>query len=373
MNLPKQPLPSSSSPSAPSAPSGVKGPAAARPGAALGVGAGLDTARAGQAADALAQALLTPPPAGIGARAWPLSAVVCAMVAAGMALAAAVAWGASQAFGAAPWAAPLAALLGVAAAALPLAALAARLKAAAANAAPAGVLAEPASVQASAQALTSALAASLPGSASVVPGSQAAVTAAVQVSMAAEGVPRALFMELAAREWARARRYGTGAALLVVDVDRFTRLAQNRGAAATEAVMATLLRLTAPTLRGADLLTRLSDSEMGVFLAHADPTGALDVAERIRERSEQMDVLVGAAVAATGSAAEAPLRVTVSVGVAQLRPAHMNLQALVEDALEATVAARQAGGNCVRAAPVGANALRLPGAWRDDGKRTQPK
>jgi diguanylate cyclase len=191
--------------------------------------------------------------------------------------------------------------------------------------------------------------------------------------MAAGGVPRELFMELSAREWARARRYGTGAALLVVDIDRYTRLAQNRGVESTEAVMATLLRLTAPTLRGADLLTRLSDSEMGVFLAHADPTGALDVAERIRERSEQMDVVVAGVDSLKAAGTDAPLRVTVSVGVAQLRPAHMNLQALVEDALEATVAARQAGGNCVRAAPVGANALRLPGAWRDDGKRTQPK
>ena len=31
---------------------------------------------------------------------------------------------------------------------------------------------------------------------------------------------------------------------------------------------------------------------------------------------------------------------------------HLHLQALIDDALEAVVAARTAGGNCVRAAPV---------------------
>jgi PleD family two-component response regulator len=60
------------------------------------------------------------------------------------------------------------------------------------------------------------------------------------------------------------------------------------------------------------------------------------------------------------------LRVTVSVGVAQLRPAHLNLQALMDDAQDAVLAARQAGGNCVRAAPVDLSRLRQAGSWRDD-------
>jgi diguanylate cyclase (GGDEF)-like protein len=174
------------------------------------------------------------------------------------------------------------------------------------------------------------------------------------------GTTRELFMELSGREWSRSRRYGSGAALLLVDVDRFARLAESRGGAATDAVLAEMLRQTAPTLRGADLLTRFSDSQMAVFLAHADPTGALDVAERIRERTEQMEVPFHE------EAAPRRLRVTVSVGVAQLRPAHLNLQALIDDAQDAVLAARQAGGNCVRAAPVDLSRLRQSGSWRDD-------
>jgi diguanylate cyclase (GGDEF)-like protein len=176
------------------------------------------------------------------------------------------------------------------------------------------------------------------------------------------GMPRALFMDLAAREWARARRYGTGAALLLVDVDRYARLCEARGATAGDAVLAELLRSTAPTLRTADVLTRFSDTQMAVFLAHADATGALDVAERIRERTEQLEV----------PWQPQRLRVTVSVGVAHLRPAHLTLQALVDDAEDAVAAARQAGGNCVRAAPVESARLRTLSSWRDD-RRAKPK
>lgn len=227
----------------------------------------------------------------------------------------------------APWAALWGAVLGVAAAALPMAALALKL------------------------------------------GQPGQPSAELPTEMAVAGVgavtPRALFLEWAEREWARSRRYGTGAALLLVDVDRFLRLCDSRGGAAADAVLADLLRNTAATLRGADVLTRYADGQMAIFLAHADATGALDVAERIRQRAERLDASVG----------EQPLRITVSVGVAHLRPAHPNLISLIDDAQEALAVARQAGGNCVRAAPVEARLKRLPGPGRDDRRkpRQQPR
>ncbi len=129
-----------------------------------------------------------------------------------------------------------------------------------------------------------------------------------------------------------------------------------------------MLRQTAPTLRGADVLTMYTESEIAVFLAPADATGALDVAERIRERTEQLEVQLNGADPVTAPR----LRVTVSVGVAHLRPAHLNLQALLDDAEDAVAAARQSGGNCVRAAPVDAAYSRPPDNWRD-GHRAEPK
>lgn len=177
--------------------------------------------------------------------------------------------------------------------------------------------------------------------------------------------PRALFFQLAEREWARARRYNCGVALLLVDIDRYLRLCEARGAEAGVAVLAELLRSTAGTLRGADALTRLADGQMAIFLAQADATGALDVAERIRERAERMDL----------HWAEQQLCITVSVGVAYLRPVHPHLQSLIEDAKDALAAARQAGGNCVRTAPHEPGRVRQAGAWRDERRtpRRQPR
>ena len=184
---------------------------------------------------------------------------------------------------------------------------------------------------------------------------------------AATGLARPLFMDLAHREWARARRYGSGAALVLIDVDRHARLCEARGAHAGDAVLAELLRLTAPTLRPADILTRYSQTQMAVLLAQADATGALDVAERIRERAEQLQVPLDSAHAPTQR-----LRITVSAGVAHLRPAHLSLQALVDDAEDAVAAARQAGGNCVRAAPLDAARSRSGDAGRTE-RRAQRK
>jgi diguanylate cyclase (GGDEF)-like protein len=254
-----------------------------------------------------------------------LLALAAALLAAGSSVVLASGLGAT-----APWAALWGAVLGVAAAALPMAVLALKLGRPAGSRGPAAN----------------------PDSGFAAMGEGAVM-------------PRAQFFQWAEREWARSRRYGSGAALLLVDVDRFGRLCDARGTAAGEAVLGALLLNTAVTLRAADMLTRCSEGQMGVFLAPADATGALDVAERIRQRAAGLDPGFGGQ----------PLRITVSVGVAYLRPAHLNLQSLVEDAQDALTAARQAGGNCVRAAPVEPLLKRLPGPGRDDRRkpRQQPR
>ena len=176
---------------------------------------------------------------------------------------------------------------------------------------------------------------------------------------------RDAFLELAEREWARSRRYGSGAALLVVEVDRWSRLAEQQGRVGADAVLREIVHDTGPTLRGADALAVFGEGQLGVFLAHADATGALDVAERIRERTELLEV----------PHQGRSLRGTVSVGVAHLRPAHLHLQALVEDALDAVGAARAAGGNCVRAAPVERGhieGLDLPPPTESDRRARKP-
>jgi diguanylate cyclase (GGDEF)-like protein len=154
---------------------------------------------------------------------------------------------------------------------------------------------------------------------------------------------RDMFLQQAEREWSRARRYGIGAAMVLVDLDHLDTLRQAVGPVATEALMDELRRRIAPALRGADTLARFGGGQIAIFLVHADATGALDVAERIREQIEQLEV---------AQHGQRKLRITVSLGVAHMRPSHTTLAALLTDAQEALWAARQVGGNCVRAAPV---------------------
>jgi diguanylate cyclase len=149
------------------------------------------------------------------------------------------------------------------------------------------------------------------------------------------------FLVLADREWSRCRRYGMGAALLMIDVDLFKRVNDEHGHLAGDLMLREITRAATETLRQPDLLGRFGGEEFIVFLPHADPLGAIDAAERIRDRVAQLSLeWRGQAV-----------RATVSIGVAALDPSHDSLGALIQDADQALYAAKDAGRNCVRTVP----------------------
>jgi diguanylate cyclase (GGDEF)-like protein len=150
------------------------------------------------------------------------------------------------------------------------------------------------------------------------------------------------FMEIAEREWARCRRYDTPAALLLVDADHFRRINDRHGHLGGDALLREITRLTAESLRQPDVLARFGGEELIVFLPHADPLGALDVAERIRERISLLKMPWQGV----------DVQTTVSIGVAALGAGHASLDALIHDADLALHAAKEAGRNCVRAAPI---------------------
>jgi diguanylate cyclase len=149
------------------------------------------------------------------------------------------------------------------------------------------------------------------------------------------------FLVLADREWARCRRYDMGAALLMIDVDLFKRVNDEHGHLAGDLILREIARAIGETLRQPDLLGRFGGEEFVVFLPHADPLGALDVAERVRDRVAQLTLEWRGQV----------VRATVSVGVAALDLSHDSLGALIHDADQALYAAKDAGRNCVRTVP----------------------
>jgi diguanylate cyclase (GGDEF)-like protein len=153
---------------------------------------------------------------------------------------------------------------------------------------------------------------------------------------------RRQFLRLTEREWARCRRYGDDGALLLIDADHLRKINDSMGQRCGDAILLEVTRRVNATLRQSDLLARFGGAELAVFLPHTDPLGALDAAERIRQQ-----------------VASAPFRweqahvvATVSVGVAHVHMGQVSLDGLIQDAESALQAAKEAGRNCVRAAPI---------------------
>jgi len=153
---------------------------------------------------------------------------------------------------------------------------------------------------------------------------------------------RRYFFEIAEREWQRCKRYGEETALLLIDADNFKSINDLHGHLCGDKLLVAIARAVRATLRTTDLMARFGGEELVILLPHTDPLGALDVAERIRER------VAGGRLDWHGE----KVGITVSVGVASYGGDDRTLDALVHDADLALYAAKKAGRNCVRAAPI---------------------
>ena len=170
------------------------------------------------------------------------------------------------------------------------------------------------------------------------------------------------FVAAADREWSRIRRHGEDAALLMIDIDQFKGINERFGQACGDALLVETTRQVSATLRQYDLLARFSGGVLVVYLPHTDPIGALDVAERIRERVAQIRLAWN----------NSSVRATVSVGVAGIGAAHQSLDEVIADTGNALRDAKAAGRNCVRAAPIPPRRQPGPGQSIGAGRPTGP-
>ncbi len=142
------------------------------------------------------------------------------------------------------------------------------------------------------------------------------------------------------REWSRAQRYETAGALLMLDLDHFKTINDRFGHLCGDALLRGVAEALQQTLRHPDVLARFGGEEFIAFLPQTDALGAVDVAERMRRRIEEL------ALNWEGQA----VSVTMNAGVAAMRPEHATLDHLIHDADAAMYQAKAAGRNCVRAA-----------------------
>jgi diguanylate cyclase (GGDEF)-like protein/PAS domain S-box-containing protein len=149
------------------------------------------------------------------------------------------------------------------------------------------------------------------------------------------GLPnRRVFEELLERVVARAAR-GTGATLLLADLDGFKALNDQLGHPAGDEGLRRVGGALAAIVRPGDLVARLGGDEFGVLLlGEGRVEGALPVAERLRSAVESLAFGV----------AERPLRLGLSVGVATI-DGRLDSREVVARADAALYAAKAGGGN----------------------------
>lgn len=147
---------------------------------------------------------------------------------------------------------------------------------------------------------------------------------------------RRAFASEATAVWRNAVHKQQPLSMIVLDLDHFKRLNDERGHAAGDAALVAVARILEQGCRETDLVARWGGEE---FVALMPDTG-LAQARAIGLR------LLEAIRAAGVTHEEAPLALSASVGVAE-RGAHANLEALIRDADRWMYRAKEAGRGCV--------------------------
>jgi diguanylate cyclase (GGDEF)-like protein len=141
------------------------------------------------------------------------------------------------------------------------------------------------------------------------------------------------FFYLAEAELARVQRFRRPAAILLLDLDHFKIINDTHGHAAGDAVLKTFAKTTRDALRKVDRLGRIGGEEFAVLLPGSDIDEARRFAERLRERVAERKT----------SIAHHRVVVTVSIGIAIMRPADLGPRAVLQRADVALYRAKAAG------------------------------
>jgi diguanylate cyclase (GGDEF)-like protein/PAS domain S-box-containing protein len=159
---------------------------------------------------------------------------------------------------------------------------------------------------------------------------------------------RGHFTEALAAELDRAARAQASVGLLIADIDHFKRINDSYGHLAGDRVLAEIAERLSTAVRRYDTLARFGGEEFVVLVPDAkDMVSLVATGEKLRK----------AVRAHPFSAAGRELTITVSIGAA-LAQAGDGSDALIGAADDALYAAKDAGRDCVRAAPQGASVTR---------------
>jgi diguanylate cyclase (GGDEF)-like protein len=149
---------------------------------------------------------------------------------------------------------------------------------------------------------------------------------------------RRRFVESAAGELERATRFQRPLSLLMFDIDHFKSINDTWGHAIGDVVLQEVAHLIHDALRGADIFGRTGGEEFAAVLVETEGNAACSVAQRL------CATVADAEIAPPGAGR---IRVTVSIGLAQLNGRSISFDALLNEADRAMYAAKEAGRNRV--------------------------
>ena len=146
---------------------------------------------------------------------------------------------------------------------------------------------------------------------------------------------RGYLMDVGHREHATANRYHQSLATMMIDLDYFKQINDTHGHIFGDKVIHDSARRINSLIRDSDILSRFGGDEFVLLLPHTKLEDAEKLARRIvRTMSEtpiQSDTIEA--------------KVTVSIGVATLKPEHSNIDKLIDASDQALYRAKQAGRN----------------------------
>ncbi len=151
------------------------------------------------------------------------------------------------------------------------------------------------------------------------------------------------FRDTAQKEATRAVRFSHPLSLLMLDIDDFKKVNDTHGHLQGDEVLRRIGSILRAESRGIDEPARYGGEEFVVALPETGSVGAVELAERIRERIEAEDVpFIGR---------DGVMRITASLGVASIPDSAADVPALVAAADAALYAAKRGGKNRVVLAP----------------------
>ncbi len=143
------------------------------------------------------------------------------------------------------------------------------------------------------------------------------------------------FIEQAAAELKRSRRYGAPLAVVMLDIDHFKAVNDNYGHDAGDEVLKRLVDCCLQTLRSSDLFGRFGGEEFAAILPETNQEAALQTCKRLAKNLEKTRIRTS----------RGEISITVSIGMTMLSGPDQTIDALLKRADNALYEAKNSGRN----------------------------